>query len=216
MLKRKVVISLGNGRGNYGLALGRLAKSITDNWNGDVLFFTDEAQIGAPRHEDNPYAFKVYAFEQAMKRGYTQILWLDSSVYAIKNIQPAFDLIERNGYLMQEAGHFVGNWCNERTLRYWELDRQQAMKMPMYGNAGMLGLDVANPIAMAFFRLWKKSMLDGQFKGSWEDHRHDMTNGSIIANLLGMKYQPGDTLLQYAAPEDPVLNDSIIFKAQGL
>lgn len=216
MLKRKVVISLGNGRGNYGLALGRLAKSITDNWNGDVLFFTDEAQIGAPRHEDNPYAFKVYAFKEALRRGYTQVLWLDSSVYAVKAIQPLFDLLQQDGYVMQEAGHMVGSWCNDAALDYFGITRSDALSMPMYGNAGLLGLDFTFSIANTFFKQWEASMRAGMFKGSWADHRHDMTCGSIIANQLNMNYQPGDTLLQYAAPIDKPINDSIIFYAQGL
>ena len=43
-----------------------------------------------------------------------------------------------------------------------------------------------------------------------------MTCGSIIANQLGMKYHSGNTILQYAAPEDEPINETIVFKAQGI
>ena len=72
-------------------------------------------------------------------------------------------------------------------------------------------------------------MLAGLFKGNWDNstgsesedprckgHRHDLAIGSIFANYLEMKYQKGDEILEYAAPEAPIKNDTIIFKAQGL
>lgn len=213
---KRVIISLANERGNYRKGMERLYDSLRRYSTVDLLFFKSEAEVGAPSHLSNPYAFKVHAFQEARSRGYDQILWLDASVYAVATVDPIFEHLTYYGHVMQDAGHLVGEWCNDRTLEYWGLKREQANVWKMYGNAGMLGLDFNDPWANAFFRLWKQSMLDGQFIGSWDDHRHDMVNGSIAANLLKMYYFPGDQLLQYAAPEDPILNDSIIFKAQGL
>lgn len=214
---KNIIISFYNERGNYKLAAERLAESLA-NFRGpcDVKIFEAEESIGAPPHTENPYAFKIYAFEAALKLGYKRILYLDSSVYAVNDYYSAFEHIEHDGYLMQESGHNVGQWCNDETLKYYNFTRQEASTMPMYGNAGMLGLDFSQSVPRQFFHWWKIAMQDGLFKGSWEDHRHDMTCGSIIANGLRMKYQPGDQILQYAAPEDPVQNNTIIFKAQGL
>jgi hypothetical protein len=103
------------------------------------------------------------------------------------------------------------------------------MNMPMYGNAGFLGLSVNSEIAMDFFDQWHKASVDGIFKGAWSNHnkteskderckghRHDMVCGSIIANQLKMEYVPGDEWLQYKAPTDQAINDTIIFGAQGI
>lgn len=212
----KAIVSLANNKGNYIKGLARLAESLKDNFDGDFFGYTSEKQVGAPKHSENPYAFKVYAIDEVQAMGYTQILWLDSSVYAIANVQPVFDVIEKEGYIMQEAGHMVGSWCNDETLDYFDLARCDAMKMPMYGNAGMLGLNFDIPIADSFFEHWHNAMHAGMFKGDWSNHRHDMTCGSIIANRLGMKYKKGDEWLQYAGIYDKVANDTIIFKAQGL
>lgn len=210
------IISFANSRGNYLKSLDRLENSLKGRFDGQFIGYRGEQSIGAPSHQDNPYAFKVYAFRAAMKAGFKKILYLDSSVYAIKDVSPVFDFIERQGYVMQEAGHYIRDWCNEETLNTMKLKREDLGDKLMYGNAGLLGLDMDNPLARVFFFHWSLWMEAGLFKGSWSNHRHDMTIGSIVANELGMKYQKGDQILQYAGPHDPVLNDSIVFKAQGL
>lgn len=210
-------------------ALARLGESLKDNFDSDFLGYIGEASIGAPLHTENPYAFKIYAFLAAMEVGYSQILWVDSSCFAINKVQPIFDEIDKEGYIMQEAGHLAGIWTNDRTLEYFGITRDEAILMPMYGNAGFLGLNIENEIAVSFFKLWAKSMEDGQFKGGWTNenysesyderckgHRHDQSCGSIIANNLKMVYKSGNEWLQYAGPNDEVANDTIIFKAQGM
>jgi hypothetical protein len=101
--------------------------------------------------------------------------------------------------------------------------------MLMYGNAGLLGLNFENEIAIEFFNKWHQASKDGIFIGKWNNndktesederckgHRHDMTCGSIIANQLKMKYHSGQNILMYGAPEDEPLNETIVFKAQGI
>lgn len=212
----RAIVSLANKRGNYYQGLARLGDSLKPHFNGNFFGFMGEHTVGAPLHGDNPYAFKLYAIDEVLRQGYTKILWVDSSVYAIKDVSPAFDIIEKNGYLMQEAGHFAGKWTNDNALKHFGVTREQANDMLMYGNAGMLGLDFENGLARAFYTNWRKAMDAGAFKGSWENHRHDMACGSIIANQLGMVYVKGDEVLQYAAQYDVPKNDSIIFYARGL
>lgn len=213
----KAIVSLATKNGNYVNRLARLEESLKNNFDGDFFGFIGEHSVGAPRHIENPYAFKIYAINAVREQGYNQILWLDSSVFAIKNVQPVFDEIDKDGFIMQEAGHYVSDWCNDAALAYFKLLRQDARGMLMYGNAGFLGLDFNITIGREFFTAWEDSMKAGAFKGDWSDHRHDMSAGSIIANKLGMhkKYKSGNEWLQYAGPYDATANDTIIFKAQG-
>lgn len=217
------IISFANNRGNYIQGLSRLAASLSDKFSGAFLGYVDESSVGAPYHflngkPHNPYAFKVYCFRKALKAGYRKILYLDSSVFAVRNVQPAFDIIDRDGYLMQEAGHYLKNWINDDALQYFGISRSALDGVIMYGNAGLLGLDFNTEIARTFFEKWEKSMQAGMFKGSWDDHRHDMACGSMIAWLMYMdkKYVKGDQLLEYAHWDAPIKNDSIVFKAAGL
>ncbi len=129
---------------------------------------------------------------------------------------------------MQYAGHMVGRWTNDRALEYFGVNRDDAMHMPMYGNAGFLGLNVHDATAMKFFELWEQSARDGMFRGQWHNnnrtesndgrcdgHRHDMSCGSIIANQLNMVMQPGDEWLHYQSPDvEPAIN--VYFHAQGI
>jgi hypothetical protein len=226
---KRAIVSLATRKGNYVKALNRLEESLRGDENMDFIGFIDEHSVGAPLHVDNPYAFKIFAIEQVKNQGYDQVMWLDSSVFAIANTKPVWDIIDRSGYLMQDAGFRVGNYCNDSTLHYFDVTRNEAIDMFMYGNAGMLGLDFANGIANEFFNQWKRSMINGCFKGEWNNtnktesqdercwgHRHDMSAGSIIANKLKMEYQSGNNILDYSSPYKQPKNETIIFYAQGL
>ena len=70
--------------------------------------------------------------------------------------------------------------------------------MPMFA-AGYCGFDFTHGLAQEFFAEWKESMLNGCFKGSWSDHRHDMTCASIIANKHDMvkDYSSGGQYFAY-------------------
>ena len=215
---------------SYSKGAARLRETAEQHeFKGELFIFTDESQVPCPTHLENPYSFKTFIFERVKNLGYKKILWVDSSVYLIKNIDHIFELIDKDGYLMQEAGHYVGTWANDKCLNYFRIERDQAMNMLMYGNAGLLGLNFENEIAIEFFNKWHQASKDGIFIGKWNNndktesederckgHRHDMTCGSIIANQLKMKYHSGQNILMYGAPEDEALNDTIVFKAQGI
>lgn len=228
-MNKRVVISFSNNRGRYYEGMKRLEESLKGRFNGTFIGFTDEDSIGAPNHMVCHYGFKLFCFAHAQRKGFDSILWLDASVYAVGNIDHLFDEIESEGYIMQEAGHMCGTWATDEALKWYGVTRDEAMDMPMYGNAGFLGLSFKYEIANVFFNEWSRSMLAGLFNFPWdnkdgslssdprcEGSRQDMENGSIIANLLGMKFHKGDEILQYGAPEDKLNNDTIVLKAQGL
>lgn len=228
-MNKRAVISFGNHRGNYYKSLDRLEESLKGKTDADVIMYRNEDSIGAPDHMDNMYAFKIFCFAHTLAKKYRKILWVDSSVYAIKEISPVFEIIERDGYIMQEAGCWVGEWANDNSLKATGLTRDAAMSIPCYGNAGLLGLDFDNEKSIDFFNNWMLAMCSGLFIGKWNNnqqtesqdprckgHRHDLVIGSILAHRFGMKYQKGDEILQYAAPEDKPHNDTIVFFAQGM
>lgn len=209
----KAIVNLSSSQ--YRNGQKRLEESVKGKTDADFIGFKTESEVGAPLHKENPYAFKVYAIEKALDKGYTQILWLDSSAYAIANVEPIFNLIRRNGHFMEEAGHVASAWTNDRTLDYFGLTREEASKVPLY-SAGFTGLNFNNERTVTFFEMWKQSMIDGQFKGDWSNHRHDLSCASIIAHKLGMKYQKCGKYFQYAAPHETPNQKTVIFFAQGI
>ena len=183
--------------------------------NEAVLIYRSEKEVGAPNHHDNPYAFKIYAIEKALSLGYKKILWLDASVYAVKDIEPVWQWLDEKGIFMEDAGHYAGSWCNDVALEYFGVSREQAMTMPMFA-AGYCGFDFDNPISIEFFRAWKASMLAGMFKGDWSNHRHDMVCGSIIANKMGLSFSTGGNFFAYVGEVFGTPKESVVFHLKGL
>lgn len=211
---KKAIVNLGTNQYSFGTE--RLRNSLQGNFDGDFYSFKHESEIGSPLHQENPYAFKIYAIEKMREMGYEQVLWLDSSAYAIKNVQPVFDWLTEKGIFMEAAGHWTGSWSNDATLSYFGITREQAMLMPMY-SAGFTGIDFTNKISIDFFQKWKESMLNGYFKGSWANHRHDMTCGSIIASQMGLveKFSGGGNFFAYVGEVYGTPKESVIFYVKG-
>lgn len=224
---KKAIINLATGR--YMIGQERLKQSlIKHGFDGDFIGWQNELQIGSPIHKANPYAFKTFGFQKAFDMGYDLVMWLDASVVAVNDLASVFDKIEKQGYIMQQAGHMCSTWCNDNSLKYFDITRDKASHFEMYGNAGLLGLNKHNEKAMEFFKQWHTASKLGVFIGAWDNknqtesrdtrckgHRHDMSCGSIIANKLKMKYESGDELLHYAPPsQTPQKN--VIFHAQGI
>jgi len=185
----------------------RLAKSITAY---PVLMYRSEAEVGAPPHKENNYAFKPYSFIKAYEAGFRQILWLDASIRAIKDIKPIFDIIDKDGYFFQDSGWPNSRWTNDRALKYFGTNEGEML------SSGVLGLDLDNPLAYQFFDQWTQAMRDGIFNGDWENHRHDQCAASLIAHKLGMKLQDGNTFFVYGKEDEPTISDKTVLLADGI
>ena len=192
-------------------------KRLMNSVNGKGLFISDYPP-GWPTHSESPYAFKIYAIEQAFELD-DIVLWVDSSMYLSGDLSKIETIIKTDGYFMEEAGHWCGRWTNQKAREYFQVTEEE-MKQGTGGlfmfSAGLLGLNLKSELAMEFFYKWKASADAGCFAGSWEDHRHDMTCGSIIAQRLGMKYQRGGSHLAYIGPGYSQPEPGIVFKCQGL
>ena len=208
---KQAVVTFASRNGNYINGMARLAESLRDRFHGAFLSFTDEASIGSPTHAENNYAFKIYALQNAIDAGYTKLLWLDCSVFAVNHIQPIFDLIDKDGYFIQDSGWTCDQWTNKKTLKYFNTDGKG---MTMF-SSGVTGINIDSPIGKEFFNKWKQSMLDGMFNGSWKDFRHDQSNGSIIANQMGLKIHSCNDYYSYKCEHVPP-TDKTIFLLEGM
>lgn len=187
----------------------RLEKSL----NGYRSLMLKNNLSGCPPHSVSPYQFKIHAIEQAFKRDKV-VLWCDASMYLVGDLSRIENIILRDGYFMEEAGHYVKDWCNARCRDYFKLTPDED-RFTMF-SAGLLGLNANSAVAMEFFTQWKAAARAGCFKGSWRDHRHDMTCGSIIAQRMGMKYHKGNTHMSYIGPEFDPPPDDAVFHLKGL
>jgi hypothetical protein len=201
--------------GSYIKGQRRLQVSL-NGWRN--LMLTDYTTINSPSHTESPYQFKIHAIEAAFQFD-NQVLWCDSSLWRVGDLSVIEEIINQDGYMFTEAGHYVGRWVNDFQKKYFNLTDEELKQGPggmtMF-SAGFVGLDKRNPVAMEFLRGWKQAALDGAFKGDWNTTRHDQSIGSIIAQRGGMKYQRGGKYLAYVGPGYSEPEPGVIFKLQGI
>lgn len=196
-------------------------KRLANSLNGyKSLMFDKYEAIGSPTHQDSPYEFKVHAIKTAMASSPDSIiLWCDASLYRVGDLKIIEEIILKDGYFMTEAGHYVGRWTNQFTRDYFRLTEQELKQgeggITMF-SAGLLGLDSAAPHAMEFLSRWEQAAKAGCFKGSYEDHRHDMSSASIIAKRMGMNYQRGGQHMAYIGPGYSQPEKDVVFLCQGM
>lgn len=192
----------------------RLANSLTC----PKLMFSNYQQIGSRTHKESPYEFKIAAFEKGFEKD-NIVVWLDSSVYQVGDISKIEKIVLEKGFWFEEAGHYVARWANKFQREYFKLTDQELVEgtggMTLF-SAGYMGLDKRSPLAMEFFRQWKQAGLDGAFRGSWEDSRHEMLAASVIAQRLGMTYERGGSNAAYIGSGYSPPEPGVTFFLQGI
>lgn len=188
----------------------RLAQSLDGNTDSTILLFKSESDVGALYHQHSMYGFKPMAFKHAYNLGYRKILWLDASMYVLKDLTPIFDEIEEQGYFFQNSGWLTKDWTCEKATQYFGTDKGKMI------SSGVVGLDLNNQDASDFLYLWLGAMKDGMFNGSHNFYRHDQTAASLIIENLKLKITENNTLWQYGNPKDKPMHEDIILLANGI
>lgn len=207
--------------GWYPQGQNRLVKSLNfHGWNWDVLTWTDWPNDNYDK--SCPYNVKAAAFEEAINQGYTHILWLDCSVWAVKDPNPIMDIINNEGYYIGQSGYNCAQTCSDKCLDYFEVTRDEAETM-MDCHSGVMGVYTSNPTAKEFIEKFIQAGKDGAFLGSRlhngqsEDprflfHRQDQSAASIISSKLEMKLSIFGEMVAYY----PEKIDNVIFALRGM
>lgn len=200
----------------------RLEKSLLHHgFNWDIL--TWRSWPNENYDKSCKYNVKAAAFEEAIKAGYTHILWLDCSVWAVRDPNPIFDIINHDGYYFWKNGYNCAQECSDACLNYFGVSRDQAEKWDI-ASTSMFGVNIQNPIGKEFITRWIKSAKDRAFHGSrfhdnqskdprflW--HRQDQSAASIILNQLDCKIHEPKEYSMYYEEQTP---ESVIFVMRGM
>lgn len=173
--------------------------------------------------KSNLYNVKASALEEAISLGYTQILWADCSMWAIKPPKEIFDIINDEGIYIETNGYNCAQECSDNCLKYFSVSRDEAEKMSMC-SSGMFAVNINNPIGKEFADLWIKSAKEGVWNGSrlkdnqsqdsrFLHHRQDQSAASIILNKLNVKMRNLGTMFNYYESKE---TDKTIFLCRGL
>lgn len=157
----------------------------------DIKRWETEWPPGSPTHAEAHYAFKVHALKDAWRRGFTSLLWLDVSCYAVASLEPLWKVIEEQGYFLagepaldSETGLVapdcdmastdkLGEWSSDQSLSAFKVTRDQAMRIPLLCGC-IIGLDLMHQRSRTF--------LDRMISFAVPEH----FNGTHASGLLGM------------------------------
>lgn len=196
--KRKVqknvaVVCFANGRYKQ---LGERMKYSIHYWNPEipVFLFDDFSQINSPTQAEDPYAFKIHAIETVHNKGFDIVLWCDSVLQLTQPLDGLIEEVEQVGVYLAEDGWKTGMFANDKALNYYNLTRDEAMKMPSIW-ACFMGFDFRKPVTQFFINKWKEALHAGLFRGLHHNHhktesedprckghRHDQTCAELVAH----------------------------------
>jgi hypothetical protein len=212
--KAKTVIICAGIGGWYAKGVERLEKSLNYvGWAGDLLTWKDIDPPASRPHNEYPYYFKIAAFEWALYRQYTHILWVDASFWSIQNPMSIFDLVDSKGFYMFRSGYSMAQTINDATLAALDLSRDELIDAPEYAS-GCVGLNFNNPDARHLYSYWKSYMDNGYSRGSRQHdnqsqdprflfHRQDQSCLSIAMYKLKLSIDQPDYVAYYGSGYDP-------------
>lgn len=170
----------------------------------DLMLWTDQLPPGSKPHSESPYGFKVHAIKYAYERGYTSILWLDSSAHAVKeDVSPIFEKIEKEGYYVMSHIDALENWVAPSRMRGYSYDDLKGKNLPSgscygfhlngWGNGEQLFHDLSEDEKNGEFR--------SETFGYGKHHRHDEAMLALNMIALSLPVFTFDPLFQSDSPE---------------
>ena len=137
-------------------------------------------------HRVSPYGFKLHIIRDAINRGFTTIVWSDSSAYLVKPHQEFFELVKKHGVVFLGASDYLQRYVNTRSLDNLGYSRDSLKDTPLISGT-VFGFDFTYPKAMKFFEEWEQLELEGWFCGDdqkpdkiFTTHRHDEAIASVL------------------------------------
>lgn len=176
----------------------RLQQSLYQvNFTGDFYLFTEQ-NLDFPSHDIVPYAFKPYAIKKVKDLDYDIVIWADSSIIAIKELNKFIEYVNQNGFIFfDNIGYSIADYTNESCLNKMNFSRQEAEKNPMI-MACLMAFNFKNQLGCEIFDEYYNSAIPEIYYGNWQNHRHDQSAMSIILVQKGIKpLHPHSTFFAY-------------------
>lgn len=224
---KPVIISVGVGSW-YAAGIDRLERSLVlHGYAGDLIFWRNEYPPHSPTHEENPYAFKIYAFREAIRRGYTRIMWLDCSFWNIRNCMPIFDIINEFGNFGFRSGYNCAETCPDNLLAFTRITRDEAEAIPETAT-GIIGINYENPEGKSVFDYWAELCDMGYFRNSrthnpmesadlrYKHGRQDQSAYNMALYKAGVRYSYEDYVAYYNSGNPGYNQDKCYFFIGGL
>lgn len=211
--------------GWYPRGTDRLVRSmIYHGWKYDILEWKNET-INEYYQPGNPYTIKAAAFAEAMRQGYTHILWMDCSLWITNNPNVLMQQIDAEGGLFIRSGFNLAQTAADDDLNFACMTRDSAEQLPELWSCifGVnLETDEGRSFAFIFLEAAKKGIFNTPRTHSnmsadprFLHARQDQTAATIAYHASGYNnlMEPGKILTNYTERDK---NPEAIVFMQGM
>jgi len=162
----------------YPKGTDRLVRSaIHHGWEHDILTWKNEP-INEYFDPSQPYTIKAAAFVEAIRRGYTHILWADCSCWFVDNPNVLMNIIDEEGGYFIKSGYNLAQTSADSDLIWAGASRDEAEQLDEIWSC-LFGVDVFSKRGVQFIDLF----LSGRDHGVFGTSRHH-NNASKDARFL--------------------------------
>lgn len=221
-----LIVNAYHGSGWYHRGADRLMGSLlAHGWKEFIQW--RGVRINSIFNPECPYTIKAAALHEASRRNVKYLLWLDCSMWAIRNPLPLFEVIDSSGVYVETNGYNCAQECNDSILDYYGISRDAAEKMPMC-SSGFIGINLQSLVGRLFIDNFIAAANAGVFCGSREHsgqsndprflhHRQDQSAASLILNSLKVEMKPlGTHFSYYPNLYGTNQNENTYFLCQGM
>lgn len=204
----------------------RLEQSLINvGFKGTFLTYRNDPNFNEFFKPQYPYTIKTACIDEAIKKGFTKILWVDCSCWAIKPVDWFFETIENELFYATRSGAFLSQTSTDSDLVWAGVTRDEAEKLNECWSA-VFGFDYKTEQGKKFWELMKDGTIYGvcstprTHSGLSKDPRYlyprnDQTLVSHIFHKVGhTKFYPHG---EYVAYDDPnyTRTENTIFLIKG-
>ena len=216
MATRGIVINAAWGTW-YPQASQRLERSLIHHgWVHEMKFWRNET-INSFFNPEFPYTIKAAAVAQALRDGYTHILWMDCQLWVTGNPNILMQYIDHDGGLFFRSGANLAQTANDDDLRFANINRDEAELLPELWSC-VFGFNVNTEQGNTFAHWFLDAARNGVFNtsrlhanGSRDERylfaRQDQTAATIAYHKAGYNImkEPGDLLGDYSKDSDKLI-----------
>ncbi len=149
---KKCILIFGSYNGCYPKKAEMLFKEIIElGFDGDILLRIGGFPNGDLKLCYVPYAFKVAFLKEAALLGYEKILWLDTAIHPLVELDWIFE--EMEGVFLTTVGMLHENHHRKETSEFLKVPPELHSQIP-HMSAAIIGLNLASEEARCFLDEW--------------------------------------------------------------
>jgi len=156
---------------------------------------------GSPSEAEMPRAFKVHAMEQAAKN-HDILLWVDSTMWFIRDPAPVFEWIEEHGFYGLDWNHSVGDKLSDEAVARLESSRLE-VGLTNLVLGGFWGVDMRSEVGQQLMAYMGRKARDGSFAGT---NGRDEGPLSLAVRRMGLT---ADVIPGFVAPHNGGRNRAV-------